>query len=493
MVAVIEAAAYAANDEEWEDRVRAAQDTLVKHANGQAVTGAPTLDQLAPGVPKDLDRWLKGTGERSAEDPPTPNGGSQRVPTHDELRDRWMEQHPHRAYSQGEWRHYDPVNGLWVTTHELSVKSEITTVVEAAKPEGVRPTAPFVSSVTEMAKAKVHLPDEIWDADPDVLLCANGALHLPTLVLQDHDPARYATSAVPYAYDPDAVAPVWSGFIKKTLQTDVARFVQEFAGYAITTDTSHELALWLLGPRGCGKSTFLAGLRAMLGPRAGVLGLAEIERSRFALADLRGKTLVTATEQPSSFLASTHTLNAIISGEPLPVEQKYRDPYTLVPHAKIAWAMNELPRIAEANSGLFRRVKVIQFPPLEEGERDPEVKRGIEGEGAGILNWAIEGLRRLQERGRFDIPRAVEEATTEFQLANDVPALFLEDRCERNKDDREQAAVLYDAYKMWCEKNGHRCQSSTRVAGDWERLGLERYRPGGKTYYRGIRLKACDE
>jgi phage/plasmid-associated DNA primase len=64
------------------------------------------------------------------------------------------------------------------------------------------------------------------------------------------------------------------------------RFSQEFSGYALTTDVSHEIALWLCGPPGGGRSTFITGLEAMLGEKVGTLGLGEIERSRFALADI---------------------------------------------------------------------------------------------------------------------------------------------------------------------------------------------------------------
>ncbi len=131
------------------------------------------------------------------------------------------------------------------------------------------------------------------------------------------------------------------------------------------------------------------GIASMHGSRAGVLGLAQIERSNSALADLTGKTLLTATEQPSLFMHSAHVLNALISGEPLTVEKKHRDLYTFVPQAKLLWSMNELPRLSESNSGLFRRVKV---------------------------------------------------------------------------------------------------QSSTSLAEDWQRLGFERYRAGGKAFYRGVRL-----
>ncbi len=412
------------------------------------------------------------------------------APTHDELRDRYLDDDEDCSYGLGEWRRYG--EGIWPPIPELTIKRSICEVIEAAKPEGVKPTNSLLSSVTELTRVKVGKPDDLWDADPDVLVCKNGALRISTRELGPHRHSYYATRAVPYAYDPKATPAVWHYFMNKTVLVAKA-FLQEFAGYALTTNMAHELALWLFGPPGSGKSTFLAGLQAMLGHRAGLLGLAEIERNRFALADLPGKTLVVASEQPSSYLASTNVLNQIISGEPLQVERKYRDPVTIVPRCKIAWAMNELPRVADANSGLFRRVKVVKFPMLPPDERDPEIKRVIEGEGAGILNWALEGLERLQNRGHFEVPEGVEEATAQFRENNDVPALFVADRCFVEADARAKAKELYDEYRQWCEDNGHRAQSSTRLADDWQRLGFERKRIKGSSYYQGVRVRLPGE
>jgi P4 family phage/plasmid primase-like protien len=431
---------------------------------------------------KDVPINLTGSGKKPAIKPT--------VPTHDELRERWIDGNPDHAYGLSEWRRYDA--GVWPVVSETSVKGEISAVIEEAKPEGIKPTASILASVTELTRVKVFVPDERWDADPDILICKNGALRISTGELEKHRPGHYATSSVPYDYRPGTKTLAWDFFLRNTVPV-AAAFLQEFAGYALTTDMSHELAVWLYGPPGSGKSTFLAGLQAMLGHRAGVLGLADLERSRFTLADLPGKTLVVASEQPSSYLASTNTLNAIISGEPLQVERKYRDPFTVIPRAKVCWAMNELPRVADANSGLFRRVKVVGFPELPENERDPEIKRLIENEGAGILNWALEGLRRLIERGHFEIPEGVQDATKQFRKNNDVPALFIEDRCIRNADQDVPAAKLYREYKFWCEENGHRPQSSTRVSDDWQRLGFERRRTNSGTVYRGLRIKEPSE
>jgi putative DNA primase/helicase len=416
---------------------------------------------------------------------PSKAAGKPSPPTHDELRDRWIEGNPHHAHGLGEWRKYEA--GTWPAVSETSVKGEISSIIEAAKPEGVKPTASILASVTELSRIKVFVPDERWDADPDILVCKNGVLRISTGELAKHQPGHYATSAVPYEYDPDAQPAIWNYFLQNNV-TVAADFLQEFAGYALTTEMAHELAVWLFGPPGSGKSTFIAGLAAMLGHRAGILGLADLERSRFTLADLPGKTLVVASEQPSSYLASTNTLNAIISGEPIQVERKYRDPFTVTPRAKVCWAMNELPRVADANSGLFRRVKVVTFPALAEEERDPKIKDAIEHEGAGILNWALRGLWRLKKRGHFEVPAGVLDATKQFRENNDVPALFIEDRCIRGVDFEMPAARLYREYKYWCEENGHRPQSSTRVAADWQRLGFERKRTMSGTVYQGLKL-----
>jgi putative DNA primase/helicase len=347
----------------------------------------------------------------------------------------------------------------------------------------------LLASVAKLARVLVAVPDDEWDADPDVLVCQNGTLHVPTRELREHRPEDHATSGVPYGYDPEATAPTWGSFLGDFVDAETAHFLQEFAGYCLTTDVGHELALWLYGAPGGGRSTFIAGLEAMLGERAGTLGLGEVERSRFALADVPGKTLLTATEQPAGYMKASYVLNALISGDKLKVEEKFKPAYAVYPRAKILWAMNELPRVPSANDGLFRRVKVIEIDPIPEGERDPEIKEKIREEGAGILNWALEGLARLRKRGGFEVPAAVKGATARWRETNDILAMVVAEECETGEGKSVRAGLLYYSYRSWCERNGHKAKSSTQVAEDWRRLGFERRRDKMGAVWQGVDTK----
>lgn len=354
--------------------------------------------------------------------------------------------------------------------------------------QATRRTGARLGSIEQLAQVRRHVSLHQVNCI-DGLNLQNGTLDLRTLALRPHEREDWLTYCLPYAYDPDAVAPVWERVVGR-LAPDVAAFLQEFAGYALTIDTQHEVAVWLYGPPGGGKSTFLAGLQAMLGSQALSLGLADVLNNRFALARLPGKTLAIATEQPADYLATTHVLNALISGEPIVVDRKFRDAIELRPVAKLAWAMNDLPRMKGGNDGLFRRVKIVEFPALDAGERQTNFKEAVIGEAPGILNWALAGLQRLRQRGRFEVPEEISAATAEFARQNDIPALFLEESCERSADYEVATGVLYDAYKEWCEENGHRSLSSTAAAGEWKRLELVKDRTAKQRVWRGARLIA---
>jgi len=204
-----------------------------------------------------------------------------------------------------------------------------------------------------------------------------------------------------------------------------------------------------------------------------------------------------ATEQPGDYIRCLDLLDTIISGEPVDIEGKYRNVVTVAPTVKLLWAMDKLPRIPHAGSGIFRRVKVVNFGrSIPEAEIKPGLKEQIKTEGQGILNWLLDGLDLLRERGYFAIPRNVRQATQDFRELNDVVGAFAAECLEFGPDFEEGSTDLFKRYRKWCDENNQKAFSITAISQEWIRLGLTNVDENGKklkrhpgvNVWRGARL-----
>lgn len=406
------------------------------------------------------------------------------APDDDEIAQTWLDEHPDTCYGLGEFRRYS--DGIWPPIEDHKIEFELAGIMERYKGSGVKTTYYKLHSIKEMARIRSAVSDALWNADPNLIVCKNGTLHIPTKQLQPHKPENYLTSGIPYDFDKNARAFSWMNFLND-LHPDIVSFVQEYAGYCMTTETKYEVAVWLYGPPGCGKSTLIAGILTMLGNRAGLLGLHDIEKNQFALENLPGKTMVYSTEQPADYMSATHILNALISGESVTVNRKYKKAFELYPQAKIMWAMNDMPRVGDANNGIFRRIHVIPFHKLTHAA-NPTLKEEIALEGSGILLWALEGLERLRMRGRFAVPQIISDASNRFKLDNDVPQMFVRECCEINATYETNSNDLYISYRDWCFKNGYKAMSSNTVSRAWERFGFVHKKTNTNNKWQGVRL-----
>ena len=102
---------------------------------------------------------------------------------------------------------------------------------------------------------------------------------------------------------------------------------------------------------------------------------------------------------------------AVVSGEEIEADHKFKDPFKFRPVSKLIFAMNELPRVEDHSNGFFRRVVVIPFNrTFNEDKRNRNLKYELEQQELdGIFIWALEGLYRLEERGRFVISERLRE------------------------------------------------------------------------------------
>jgi len=91
---------------------------------------------------------------------------------------------------------------------------------------------------------------------------------------------------------------------------------------------------------------------------------------------------------------------------------------------------------------------------------------------SGILNFSIDGLRRLRLRGRLPESTAVTQAINQYKHESNPVAQWL-DECTIVKAGGTTAAKnAYADYERWCVDNGRQSLNSVHFGRELKRLGV---------------------
>jgi putative DNA primase/helicase len=287
--------------------------------------------------------------------------------------------------------------------------------------------------------------------------------------------------------------PLFNKFLEKVLPDPVQREAAwQILGYCLTTDCRHEKGFILYGGGSNGKTVFLNILRAMLGDLVSELRLSDLSHP-FRPSMLLNKTVNISAEGEAVDLIDDAIVKSVISGEPLAVEQKHRDPVVIRPFCKLIIATNHLPRSRDKSKGYFRRWFILDFnTEIPENEQDKQLSQKIiESELGEIFYGALVGLRKLREKGGFTVPESSKALLDEYEKMTNPAILFIEEHLAVVPDGNEYLQDIYYKYLAWCEKQGHKNSlNQPNLRREIEkRTGKELARlTGGKTGFKGIVL-----
>lgn len=270
-------------------------------------------------------------------------------------------------------------------------------------------------------------------------------------------------------YIPGYTRPLFEKFLNSVLpDKEVQARVQEYVGYTLTSDARYQKAQMWLGSGANGKGVLANVIQALHGAVAAV-SLDELEG--FRLSALIGASLIYCDEVPRARI-NEQMLKSMVAGERVLIDRKYRDPLSI--HVRGKWLVlgNHLPTVTDHSVGFWRRWDIVPFVvTVPEAERDPLLaEKIIVGELSGVLNWALDGLMRLRQRGRFDsvMPAAMKAMLHEAKVETNSVQAWFEDAdiaFSSNTDTVKEHA--YHQYAEWCQRNGLSPMASIRF---WTRV-----------------------
>lgn len=360
--------------------------------------------------------------------------------------------------------------GIWTAMSAEQEKSWASIMVEQActaarivsNTKIVNEVRAWLQRQPELNKAGV-----VWDAHGQIA-CRTGLLdhrsgaitHRPIL------PADYATRRIECEYDPAAQCPHWEEMLREDyrLEQGAIDFLQEWAGTSFLYRRARTLrrALVIQGPSNAAKSTVINVLAGLHNHEHNTTPIPQVEGTHGLMPFLRPVPWVLHEAFDQSRWEVSATVKALLSGDGVHVNVKNGPMVTLEFLQPIIWGTNVPPQFRESSRAMENRLAILRmqrvFDPMEPvGTAVLAQERGYNGpadmilaeELPGIFNWAVRGLQRVWQRGRFLFTDEIARDLHAMRTDGNMAIGFIEECCAWSPDHYVTAADFYAAFTVW--------------------------------------------
>lgn len=426
--------------------------------------------------------------------------------------------HPTLMQYNDDWLVHD--GAAYTEVEERTVRSElygflheaVTPGKEGEPPRPFNPNKAKVGNVLDALQAIAHRPRDTFappcwldgEGPPahELVACRNGLLHLPTGTLHENTPRFFTRNGLTFNHDATAPAPArWLAFLESiwSEEPEAIGLLQEVFGYLLIPDTSQQKIFMMVGPSRSGKGTIARVLMELVGrPNVCAPTLASLS-DPFGLEPLIGKQLALMGDvrlgAKTDHAAVAENLLRISGEDTVTANRKYKRAWDGRLAVRFFILTNVMPKFADASSALANRFVPLIMTKSFLGEEDVGLTNKLLGELPGILNWAVEGWRRLRERGYFLPPQSSREAVRDLAELASPAAAFISERCKLEPEANTPKDDLFAAWLNWCEANnvhpGNKVHFGVNLmAAGNGKITLTKPRADGKRIpcYGGIRL-----
>ena len=375
---------------------------------------------------------------------------------------------------------------------------EFTEDAKAGELKEVRKVA-FAGGVEKFARSDrlMAVTSEVWDTDPFLLGTPDGTVDLRIGKLREPEPTDGITKVTAVSPAETADCPRWLQFLEETFgDPDSIRFIQQWAGYCLTGDTSEHALMFGFGNGKNGKSVWLNTLTGIMGDYATTAAMDTFTASKFdrhptELAMLRGARLVTASETEEGRAWAESRIKQITGGDPITARFMHRDFFTFWPNFKLTIIGNHKPVLRNVDEAARRRFNLVPFNRTP-ANPDPLLGQKLKAEWPGILRWLIEGCLDWHANGLVR-PESVIQATESYFEDQDLLSQWLAEECDAepgNKYKSEATGSLFASWTEFATRNGEKPGSSKAFSAELIKRGFERDTEGHAKVrcFKGVRL-----
>jgi len=315
-------------------------------------------------------------------------------------------------------------------------------------------------------KCKTHTRNEILEkvkdlsmtdrntftVDKNFINLENGVFDLQKYELTPHNPIRLFLNKIPTSYVSEVDCPAIKKFLHEILDNESIKVIQEFVGFGLYRQYFIKKALILVGEPNTGKTTLLRIIHSLFGKdnRAGV-SLQKITTDKFSAAELYHRHINTFDDLSFKDINDTGAFKIVTGGGSITAEHKFKSPFQFENYAKLIYACNKIPDVKMMDDdAYFSRWIIVRFnKQVEKVDNFLVEKLTTSEEMTGLLNFALEGLRRLLLQRAFSYPMGPEEIKLEMMRSSPSLASFVSTCLVKDPDSWVSKDDLYFAFKQY--------------------------------------------
>jgi len=363
------------------------------------------------------------------------------------------------------------------------------------------------------ADNKVDFEDYLNQNNPYEIAVKNGILDLKTMELQPFDPKKIFFNKIPVKYDKNAKCEKIYQFLKDILQSEEdVKLVLELFGFSLVKDYFLEVAFMLLGNGRNGKGKLLELFKRFLGiENTCSVRLQEMNTQSSSICEMFNRLVNLAGDLNNNSLKETGLFKEITGRDLIQAKRKYYRDIKFTNYSKQIFACNELPRVYDNSTGFWSRWILINFPyefmdkkdydNLSEEDKkfkkikNPDIINEItsEKELSGLLNFALEGLKKIKKNKCFSYSNSAEEVKREWVRKADSFIAFCMDNVEEDYDGKVQKKSLKKLYNQYRKNFKLKNVSDTSIKITLEeKYGVTDSQDfgSGERFWEGIKLKS---
>ncbi len=385
----------------------------------------------------------------------------------------------------------------WEEIHQATIRYHVLSLLgQEAKTSLVSDVVNIVCDLSIIRNGRAY------NDKAGMLPLQTGMLDLVHEKITAHDPDNLNTYCLEINLRTDPAdlpkCPTFNQFMIDFIPDAAARReIIKYMAYCLTRETKYEKALFLIGPGGDGKSTFIRIMEFILGEiNVSNISLGALE-DQFQRVMLKDKLLNVSTEIEGGLLQSG-MFKAVVSGDRISASYKHRDGFSFKPVAKHIFAANKFPPIQDTSRGLLRRMIFVETT-RSFAVPDLNLTDKLLAEIDGIFLMLVAHLKMLQQEGfRDEENEFLMKCKARFAESNNPVIGFTHMHLEDRPECRVETLAVYDKYVKYCSRRGYKPKSEQHfgkeLRGVMPHINLVRSSSGTRKYmYENIDLDLSND